>query len=87
MTGRGFIPFPATTGSSPSSVSTFVVLPPVPPPANGVGVHQAHSVQFTHCSAQKFPVACQRRIMRMRAPCQVSSTPPFLTFPSGVTAS
>ena len=74
-------------GSDSSSVSTFSVLPPVPPPENGAGVHQDHSVQFTHCSAQKLPVACQRRIICMRAPCQVLITPPFLTFPSGVTAS
>ena len=61
--------------------------PPVPPPPNGAGFHQAHSVQSTHWCAQKLPVACQRRIICIRAPCQVFSTPPFLTLPSGVTAS
>ena len=51
-TGRSFMPFPAVSDSS--SVSTFSVLPPVPPPPNGAGVHQDHSVQSTHCVAQKF---------------------------------
>src|SRR5581483_8625019 len=87
-------PLAASTGSgfsaergpsaSDSSVRTFSALPPVPPPTNGAGVHHDHSVHETHCCAQKFPVACQRRIARIRAPFHVARTPPFFTFPSGV---
>ncbi len=86
ISGSGFDSLPAAPAAG-SSVSTFFALPPVPPPLNGSGVHHAHSVHLTHCSAQKFPVACHCRIIRMRAPCQVFSTPPLLTLPSGVTAS
>src|SRR5581483_8995756 len=81
---RGFAPVRGWCPTD-SSVRTFSALPPVPPPRNGCGVHHDHSVHETHCLAQNSPVACQRRIARIRAPCQVARTPPLRTLPSGVT--
>ena len=80
------MPFPATTGSSPSSVSTFVLAARAAateesrrPPRPLGAVHALVRAEIAF--------EMQPRIIRMRAPCQILSTPPFLTLPSGVTAS